>query len=120
MQTRINRHRQQREDRFYTIEERYELTKVIKKSNSYLVDCISMWILNNIDKKEETLLTQLEELSNIQANIVFVVNDVNSGVIPFDKESRRFVDLTGVIGQKLASLCDEVYEVKLGIGVKLK
>ena len=120
MQTRINRHRQQREDRFYTIEERYELTKVIKKSNSYLVDCISMWILNNIDKKEETLLTQLEELSNIQANIVFVLNDVNSGVIPLDKESRRFVDLTGVIGQKLASLCDEVYEVKLGIGVQLK
>ncbi len=120
MQIRINRHRQQREDRFYTIEERYELTKVIKKSNSYLVDCISMWILNNIEKDEATLLSQLQYLSTVQANIVFVLNDVNSGIIPLNKESRRFVDLTGVIGQKLASLCDEVYEVKLGIGVKLK
>ena len=120
MQIRINRHRLQREKKFHTIEERDDLTKVIQKENSYLVDCISMWILNNIDKDEEALLTQLEHLLSIQTNIVFVLNDVNSGIIPFDKESRKFVDLTGVVGQKLASLCDEVYEVKLGIGIQIK
>ena len=120
MQVRIERHRLQREKKFHTIEERYELTRVIQKDRSYLVDCISMWILNNIKKDEEALLTQLEQLSAIQANIVFVLNEVNSGIIPLEKESRRFVDLTGVIGQKLASFCDEVYEVKLGIGVQIK
>ncbi len=120
MQVRINRHRLQRSKKFHTIEETNDLTKVIKKDNSYLVDCISMWILNNIEQEEEALLTQLEQLSAIQANIVFVLNDVNSGVIPLEKESRKFVDLTGVIGQKLSSFCDEVYEVKLGIGVQIK
>ena len=120
MQVRIDRHFQQRENKFYTIEESYDLTKVIQKDKSYLVDCISMWILNNIKKDERTLLNQLSKLSTIQANIVFVLNDVNSGVIPFEKESRKFVDLTGIIGQKLASFCDEVYEVKLGIGVQIK
>ena len=120
MQVRIERHRLQREKKFYTIEERYELTRVIQKDRSYLVDCISMWILNNIEQEEEALLLQLKQLSAIQANIVFVLNDVNSGIIPLEKESRKFVDLTGVIGQKLASFCDEVYEVKLGIGVQIK
>ena len=120
MQVRIDKHRLQREKKFHTIEERYDLTKVIQEKKSYLVDCISMWILNNIDKDEEALLTQLEHLLSIQTNIVFVLNDVNSGIIPFDKESRKFVDLTGVVGQKLASLCDEVYEVKLGIGIQIK
>ncbi len=120
MQVRIDKHRLQREKKFHTIEETHDLPKVIQKEKSYLVDCISMWILNNIEKDEEALLTQLSKLSTIQANIVFVLNDVSSGIIPFEKESRKFVDLTGVIGQKLASLCDEVYEVKLGIGVQIK
>ena len=120
MQVRIDKHRLQREKKFHTIEETHNLTKVIQADESYLVDCISMWILNNIEKDEEAMLTQLEQLSTIQANIVFVLNDVNSGIIPFEKESRKFVDLTGIIGQKLASFCDEVYEVKLGIGVQIK
>jgi adenosylcobinamide kinase/adenosylcobinamide-phosphate guanylyltransferase len=79
-----------------------------------------MWILNNIQKGEEFFIKQLESLEKIDANIVFVLNDVNNGVIPFDKESRKFVDLTGIIGQKLASICDEVYEVKLGLLNRLK
>lgn len=117
MKIRIAKHQAQRTDKFSTIEEPKELVKVIKKG-TYLVDCVSMWILNNPD--EEDLTTQLETLSQLDANIVFVLNEVTSGVIPMDKESRKFVDLTGIIGQKLAKMCDEVYEVKFGIEVRIK
>lgn len=120
MNTRVLKHQNQREENFTTIEEPLNLVSKIDKDNTYLVDCISMWILNNIDNSEEELIKQLEELETIDANIIFVLNDVNSGVIPFDKESRKFVDLTGIIGQRLASLCDEVYEVKLGLTNRLK
>lgn len=120
MQDRVSKHKIQRKEKFITIEEPLDFVSKIEKGNSYLIDCISMWILNNIEKKEEELLKNLDELKKIDANIVFVLNDVNSGVIPFDKESRKFVDLTGVIGQKLASICDEVYEVKLGLKSRLK
>nr|WP_294892775.1 hypothetical protein [Sulfuricurvum sp. MLSB] len=34
--------------------------------------------------------------------------------------SRRYVDLSGIIGQTLARICDEVYEVKLGLERRLK
>ncbi|SFV71740.1 hypothetical protein MNB_SV-13-1153 [hydrothermal vent metagenome] len=49
-----------------------------------------------------------------------MLNDVNSGVIPMENQSRSFIDRTGVIGQKLSLLCNEVYEVKLGLSIKLK
>jgi len=120
MHGRIEKHQKQRQALFITIEESFDLPKVIEDNETYLVDCISMWLLNNLDKTEEELLTQLEKISLSNANIIFVLNDVNKGVIPMDKESRRFVDMTGVIGQKLASFCDEVYEVTLGLERRLK
>ncbi len=120
MKQRVKTHKKQRKNNFKTIEETTNLPKVIKKNETYLVDCVSMWILNNINQDIKTLFKQIKKLQKAKANIVFVLNDVNSGVIPFDKESRKFVDTTGIIGQKLASICDEVYEVKLGIEKRLK
>jgi len=120
MHNRIEKHQEQRQELFITIEESFNLPKVIDENETYLVDCISMWLLNNLEKTEEELLTQLEKISLSNANIVFVLNDVNRGVIPMDKESRKFVDMTGVIGQKLASFCDEVYEITLGLERRLK
>ena len=120
MQERIGRHQHQRKESFIIIEEPFNLPNVIQAEETYLVDCISMWLLNNLDKKENELITQLESISKVNSHMVFVLNNVNEGVIPMDKESRRFVDMTGVVGQKLASFCDEVYEVKLGIERRLK
>ena len=117
MKERIAKHKAQRSDTFITIEEPKELEKVIQKG-TYLVDCISMWILNLMDEK--ALIAQLETLAKKDADIIFVLNEVTSGVIPLDKESRKFVDLTGIIGQRLAEMCDEVIEVKFGIGKRIK
>jgi adenosylcobinamide kinase / adenosylcobinamide-phosphate guanylyltransferase len=120
MQNRVLKHQNQRKDKFETIEEKFDLSKVIKDDNTYLVDCISMWLLNALEKSEDELLAEIEKISSTNANIVFVLNDVSSGVIPFEKVSRKYVDLSGIIGQKLASICDEVYEVKLGLVQRLK
>ncbi len=122
MQTKINAHKKQRADNFITIEEDKKLHKVTKEKETYLIDCISMWILNNLDdtKNNKKLFKQLDKLTKLDTNIVFVLNDVNSGVIPIDKLSRKFIDMTGIIGQKIASFCDEVYEIKLGIAIKIK
>jgi len=120
MQDRIEKHRLTRLDQFVTLEESKHLSAVIKPHQTYLIDCISMWLLNRIDDSEESLLQEIEALSNIDANIVFVLNDVTSGVIPIDSISRRYVDLSGLVGQKLARICDNVYEVKLGLEIRLK
>tara|TARA_B100001063_G_scaffold92162_1_gene85808 strand:+ start:1330 stop:1824 length:495 start_codon:yes stop_codon:yes gene_type:complete len=120
MQDRIDKHLNERRDDFLTIEEPKDLTKVIKDNNTYLVDCVSMWLFNNLELEEEVLKQQLRDICKIKANIVFVLNDVSCGVIPFDSQSRRFVDFSGLIGQELVKLCDEVYEVKYSLSKKLK
>ena len=120
MQERIDQHHKQRLENFNTIEESFDLANVVESKGTCLIDCISMWILNTLHQPIEELFQQLTLLEQKDTNIVFVLNDVNSGVIPMDKESREFVDRSGVVGQKLASFCDEVYEVKLGLALKIK
>lgn len=120
MNERINRHISERKDDFICIEEAKDLTKVVESNNTYLIDCVSMWLLNNLLKSEDELKQQLRTICKIDANIIFILNDVSCGVIPLDSESRKFVDFSGLLGQELASLCDEVYEVKYGIERRLK
>ena len=120
MNERINRHISERKDDFICIEEAKDLTKVVESNNTYLIDCVSMWLLNNLLKSEDELKQQLRTICKIDANIIFILNDVSCGVIPIDTESRKFVDFSGLLWQELASLCDEVYEVKYGIERRLK
>jgi adenosylcobinamide kinase/adenosylcobinamide-phosphate guanylyltransferase len=115
---RVEKHRNQRRDKFLTIEESFELARVIEPNKTYLIDCLSMWILNLLD--EDKLLKQIEIIERVDANIVFVLNDISTSIIPMDFESRKFLDLTGIVGQRVASLCDEVYEVKFGLAKRLK
>ena len=120
MEDRIHKHIIERSDDFITIEESKDLVKVVKEKNTYLIDCVSMWLLNNLQNSEISLKQQLQEICKLDTNIIFILNDVSCGVIPLDKESRRFVDFSGLIGQELARLCAEVYEVKYGLERRLK
>jgi adenosylcobinamide kinase/adenosylcobinamide-phosphate guanylyltransferase len=120
MQQRIDRHISDRNQYFNTIEQPRNLPDVVTGGNTYLIDCVSMWIFNNIDQDEESLKNELAKLFSLECNIVFVLNDVGCGVIPADSLSRRFVDLSGIIGQFIAKHCDEVFEVKYGLTNQLK
>jgi len=120
MKKRVKNHKKQRKNNFITIEETLNLPKVIKENETYLIDCVSMWILNNINNGDKELIKQLKKLKKLNTNIVFVLNNVNNGVIPMDKISRNFVDTSGIIGQKIAKISDKAYEVKLGFSQKIK
>ena len=120
MKNRIEKHKEQRQEMFITIEEPHHLLNIIKDGKFYLIDCMSMWILNTLNTPLDKLLNHLDELFKIDATIVFVLNDVGNGVIPMDKESRLFVDRSGIIGQKIASLSDKVYHIVLGLERELK
>ncbi len=120
MQERIGRHQAQRKEKFITIEETLHLSQHIEAGHTYLIDCMSMWILNTMEQSINVVLKEVETICKKNANIVFVLNDLSSGVIPLDKFSRKYVDRSGIVGQRLAKLCDEVYDVKLGLKSRLK
>lgn len=77
MQDRIDKHIIERKDDFLSIEEPKDLTKIVKEKETYLIDCISMWLFNNLQKEENQLKNQLQEICKIDANIVFILNDVS-------------------------------------------
>ncbi len=120
MVERIKKHIEERKDDFLSIEEPKDLVKVVKEGETYLIDCMTMFILNNMDNGLESMKKQLNQIFEIDCNIIFILNDIGNGVIPIERYSRDFVDISGLLGQYLAQKCDEVYEVKYSLEKRLK
>ena len=123
MSARIESHKKQRKNNFTTLEEPLKLNKIISQSeNLVLVECLSMWINNMLyhgfdfsDIKEE-----IQKIMQQEKDVVFVLNDVGSGIIPDNELARKYIDISGKISQLVAHDCDEVFHVIAGIGTKIK
>ena len=123
MKKRVQFHQEQRKENFTTIEEPLELANIIRKQNSsVLVECVSMWINNMLyhGYNEEDMIKQLEDISKMDTQTIWVVNDVSCSVVSDNALVRKFVDINGRISQYLASKSEEVYNTTAGISVKIK
>jgi adenosylcobinamide kinase/adenosylcobinamide-phosphate guanylyltransferase len=122
MQERIKYHQIRRGERFKTVCEPFRLSSVIKEGGVYLIDCLGMWLLNAMERKlsDKEILKEIEKVLKIDADIVFVLNEVGSGISPAERYSRRYIDLSGLTGQMVAKEADRVYHVVLGIKKRLK
>jgi len=123
MRLRVSAHREQRVDLFETVEEaRYLLRTLGASPKAVLVECVTMWMNNMIyyGHSDADILDELEAVMQLDIDIVFVLNDVGTGVIPDNALARRFVDLSGRASQIIAAQCDEVYHVIAGIAQKIK
>jgi len=133
MRARINLHRQDRPQQWETVEEPVYLAEMIKKydkQNCYLlVDCLTLWLSNILfDKKgelqqvlfEAQTKTLFEVLSSFSGQIIFVSNELGSGLVAMDKMTRRFVDEAGFLNQKIATLSNKVVLVTAGLPQVLK
>jgi len=123
MQIRIDEHKNYREDKFITIEEPLKLYETISTCNdAILVECVSMWINNMLYHgfNFEDMINEIEALLELDKTLVFVLNDVGSGIIPDNKLAREFIDISGKLSQLIASGCDEVYHTIAGISTRIK
>ena len=143
---RIQRHRHDRGDQFITLEEPFELVLAIEKAmNHYqvppgkgviLIDCLTLWLSNHLLRSLSAqvnpqdpidlglLITMLHQtidlLQGIPQTLIFVINDVGSGIHAETKIGRQFADLSGLTAQKIAAGCDEVYHCIAGIGHRIQ
>jgi len=123
MQKRIDEHKKQREESFITIEEPLKLCKVISVCKDVvLVECLSMWINNMLyhNFSFEDMKSEINAIFKLDKIVVFVLNDVGSGVIPDNKLAREFIDISGKLSQLIAQNCDEVYHTIAGISTRIK
>ena len=123
MSERVKAHKQQRKESFITLEEPLKLNNIVSQSDDLvLIECLSMWINNMLyhgfdfsDIKEE-----IQKVMQQEKDVVFVLNDVGSGIIPDNELARKYIDISGKISQIVAEDCDEVFHVIAGIGTKIK
>jgi len=123
MQERVAKHKTQRSDAFFTLEEPLKLSQTLQDANSsVLVECVSMWINNMLYHKrsEADMMQELQEIVGLKKDIVFVINDVSSSVVASDALTRKFVDINGRVSQFLATECDAVFHTVAGISVQIK
>ena len=123
MQLHIYEHKKNRVDNFTTIEEPLNIYETINSSTKpILLECVSMWINNMLyhDFNFEDIKLEINKIMKLDRAIVFVLNDVGSGIIPENPLARKFVDISGKISQLLALECDEVYHTIAGISTKIK
>jgi len=123
MHEKVQKHKEQRADNFITLEEPLKLTHTIQKTHApVLVECISMWINNMLYHKytQEQIIEEMADMIALDADIVFVINDVSCSVVSENKLVRKFVEINGRISQLLASKCDKVFTTISGIDVQIK
>lgn len=136
MQARILRHRNDRPANWHTIEAPTQLARILSQTDDrgafIIVDCLTLWLSNVLCDADGNLprfndaawqdeLTALRELlPKLQADIVFVSNEVGWGVVPDNPVARRFRDEQGRLNQLLATLCETVTLVVAGLPLTLK
>jgi len=119
MKRKIEIHKRRREDRFETVEEPYDIAIVVKESETYLIECLSMLVFNNLGKID-ALLSSLKKTLTCKADIVFVLNEPEEGFTPEDKESKEYAEALKNVKKLMLLECDEVYEVRDGVKRRMK
>ncbi len=126
MTARIAAHRARRGAEWQTVEEPLALAEALARTDGYaprLVDCLTMWVANLIfaghdwQKETERLLATLPRLN---APVVFVTSEVGWSIVPENALARVFRDALGLVNQRVAAACAEVWLCVAGCPMKLK
>lgn len=134
MTARIERHRAGRPDDWSTKEIPRELESELPalagREGSVVIDCVTLWISNlMLGLAGGTPLADSEILDAVaravragrgRARVVWVSNEVGSGLVPTYPLGRRFADLQGLANQRLAAECDAVHLCVAGLSIRLK
>jgi len=134
MGARIDRHRAERPATWTTIEVPRDLEGALsglaRGGGSVIVDCLTLWISNLMlglgggpALDDPAILGAVGRLGNLArgpATVIWVSNEVGSGVIPENRLARRFADLQGSANQIMAEASDRVYLCVVGLPLTLK
>jgi adenosylcobinamide kinase / adenosylcobinamide-phosphate guanylyltransferase len=134
MRARVARHRAERPAAWTTWEVPRDLEgllpSLVAREGAVLVDCVTLWAGNLLlglgdgpPLDEEAILAAADRTAAAgrgPARVVWVSNEVGSGIVPENALARRFADLQGLVNQRLAAACDAVHLCVAGLPIRLK
>ena len=127
---RIEKHRKQREGMgFITIEQPTDIANTIVDADSIvLLECMSNLVANEMFAVErnvsftecaDKIIDDVIASSKKAAALVIVTNNIFEDGVSYDEGTKEYMRALGLINERLAKLSNEVYEVVVGIGIKL-
>lgn len=123
---RIAEHQKRRGEQWHTIEEPLELTRAlvdqVGKTDCAVVDCLTLWISNLLIRCDAKYVAEkveelIEKLPHLDFHLVFVTNEVGSGIVPDNPLARNFRDVAGWTNQRIAHAANEVILLVAGIPI---
>jgi adenosylcobinamide kinase / adenosylcobinamide-phosphate guanylyltransferase len=128
LEERIRQHRRRRPADWTLVEEPLALGATLRAHAAprrcLLVECLTLWLTNLLctaaDRFEHERESLLDALPTLSAGVILVSNETGLGVVPLGELSRRFVDVSGDIHQRLAAICDRVTLTVAGLPQVLK
>ena len=131
MKTRIELHKQDRGERWQTVEAPLEIVDAIRRqgpgTDIMLIDCLTLWTSNLMmvhKDDDEAVVAEMERLRQVilvpPCPIILVTNEVGAGIVPENPLARRYRDLAGWCNQKIANACTTVIWMVAGIPATIK
>lgn len=127
MAARITRHRRERDARWQTVDAPVALGAMLAEATApdavVLVDCLTLWLTNIMLAGQDVEAVSADlvgGLAALRGPVVFVSNEVGSGIVPDNALARRFRDAQGRLNQAMAAACDSAVLVVAGLQLVLK
>ncbi len=130
MAARIARHRAERPAAWRTVEEHVDVAGACRRlagsADVVVVDCLTLWVAARMERGDgdPAVLASAQDLATLMAerlvSLVVVSNEVGQGIHPPTPLGRRFVDLLGLVNQRIAASADVVTLMVAGIPVPLQ
>lgn len=138
MAERVRLHKARRDARWINHEAPYHAEKTFaalgSETQAVLFDCLTIYMANLLYGKNAPEGEFLERCNFVLAEIdkvlaaaracgkivVFVTNEVGSGIVPDNQMAREYRDLAGWVNQKVAEAADHVYYCVAGQAVDVK
>lgn len=124
---RVDRHKNERSEKWISIEEEKDLSKIDLKNKIAVIDCITLWLTNfwvdtnyDIDASLKQAKQELDSVSQIECTLIIISNEMGMGIHADTENGRKFVELQGWINQYIADKADKVFFMVSGIPVKIK
>jgi len=131
LKKRVIKHQNERDsDLWETIEEPMDFSPYLKnceKQAIILLDCLTLWINNllyecpNISEEDiaEKIKRTFSSLKNFN-HLIVVSNEVGLGLVPIEKDARKYRDILGKANQVLAQISKRVIFISCGLPLYLK
>jgi adenosylcobinamide kinase/adenosylcobinamide-phosphate guanylyltransferase len=124
---RVERHRQERDERWTSIEEEKWLSRLPLEGKVVVIDCITLWITNffsdtryDVTACLEACQREIDELVRKNAVLILISNEIGMGLHADTESGRKFTDLQGWINQYIAAKADQVIFMVSGIPLTVK